>query len=169
MRAWLAAALLATAFPAWAQSWEDLVKASVDYLEAQQKKMVADFALSKHEEWNMDGDKGELVFSSKGVTAVVATFQEIGTVSKISNTWLWSWANSSVPPQVTVAAQQVRRHGQKHGFSKLVDRKWDADEADGWEMAAVAAYLLKAKGAYRAPYDNGAAFVIITDIRWAGN
>jgi hypothetical protein len=165
-RALLASLLFLAADPAAAQSWEQLVDASVEYLEAQQKKMVAEYDLSKHEEWNMDSDSGELVFSTKGAPAVVAKFQEIGTVSKVSNTWLWSWANSSVPAGVTVAARTVRQHGQKNGFRKLTERKWDAGEADGWEMAAVSAYLLKAKGAYRAPYDNGAAFLIVTEIRW---
>jgi hypothetical protein len=38
---------------------------------------------------------------------------------------------------------------------------------DGWEMTSVAAFLLKAKGAYRSPDERGFTFMILTDVRWA--
>ena len=40
-----------------------------------------------------------------------------------------------------------------------------AKEVDGWEMAAIANYLLQGKGVYRAPAGDLRVFVVITDIR----
>jgi len=34
-------------------------------------------------------------------------------------------------------------------------------------MTSIAAFLLKARGAYRSPGDTGFTFMVITDIRWA--
>jgi hypothetical protein len=36
-----------------------------------------------------------------------------------------------------------------------------------WQMTAVSAFLLKAKGAYRSPDERGFTFMILTDVRWA--
>jgi hypothetical protein len=36
--------------------------------------------------------------------------------------------------------------------------KWSADIVDGWDMAAISAYILKAKGVYRVPSDDNKLF-----------
>jgi hypothetical protein len=53
------------------------------------------------------------------------------------------------------------------GYVKLTEAKWPGEEADGWEMTAIAARLLEAKGAYRASSDRGLSFLIFTKIDWA--
>lgn len=148
--------------------WDELVRQSVDYTERTQQALQERYELSKHERWNVDQDKGELVFSNAGVPAVTARFQFVGSVSLVAGTWLWSWANSSIERQLSKDMEVVRRHGEKHGFKKLTDRKWNAEEADAWEMAAIANYLLKAKGVYRMPYEKLYAFAVLTDLRRAG-
>ena len=50
---------------------------------------------------------------------------------------------------------------------KLACAYWSAEEEDGWEMAAVSAYLLKARGAYRSPEGHRLGFMIMTGVRWA--
>ncbi len=49
---------------------------------------------------------------------------------------------------------------------KLACAYWPAQEEDGWEMAAVAAYLLKAEGVYRSPGGHIFSFLLLTDVRW---
>ncbi|MCI5064119.1 hypothetical protein MRY87_00185 [bacterium] len=108
------------------------------------------------------------MFSSGGVPKVIADIQFVGSVSSISKTWLWSWANSTVVDSVKDQISKVRHLGNSRDFWKLTKAKWQADEIDGWEMTSVAAFVLKAKGAYKSPDDNGAAFMVFTDIDWAG-
>jgi hypothetical protein len=60
----------------------------------------------------------------------------------------------------------VRTFGETHHFIRLSDAYWAADEADGWELTAAAAYILNAEGAYRSPDENGALFMILRNVRW---
>ena len=39
-----------------------------------------------------------------------------------------------------------------------------AEEVDGWEMTAISAYLLKAKGAYRVPTGKTFSFMLFMEI-----
>jgi 2,4-dienoyl-CoA reductase-like NADH-dependent reductase (Old Yellow Enzyme family) len=137
------------------------------YLHEKQDALRTAFRLNDHERYDWDQDSGQLVFSSGGVPAVIATFQFVGSLSTRTHTWLWSWANDSDIESVKSQARQVRAHGEEHRFLKLACAYWTADEFDAWEMTAVAAYLLKAKGAYRSPSDHLLSFMIMTDVRWA--
>jgi hypothetical protein len=164
----LIGSLLILAAPAVrAGAWEELVDAGYAYTRAQGEKLEKEFSISKHERWDLDQDTGELVFSNKGKPAVVAKIQFVGSLSTKSKTWLWSWANNSIDPKLSAGMQAVREHGRKNGFTKLTERRWSADNADGWEMTAVANYLLKGKGVYRPPFEGGFSYVVITDIRKA--
>jgi hypothetical protein len=146
--------------------WEGLVETSSAYMNKQQKKLEADFRLTKQERWDFDQETGELIFSTDGKPTAVAKVQFVGSVSNISKTWLWSWANPTLLPAHTAKVKEVvKSYGETHDYSKLKDDKWKAEEVDGWEMAAITNYLLKAKGVYRAPYDKGASFMVITKIQ----
>ena len=63
----------------------------------------------------------------------------------------------------------MKEYGLRRNFEKLITPKWTADQYDGWEMTAIASYLLKTKGAYRVPASNGKlfSFMIFKNIRWA--
>ena len=50
-------------------------------------------------------------------------------------------------------------------MEKLTEWRWIAEERDGWEMAAIANYLLEGEGVYIAPAGDLIMFVVITDIR----
>lgn len=41
------------------------------------------------------------------------------------------------------------------------------DEYLGWEMAAITARLIEAKGIYRCPVENGELYVVYTDLKLA--
>lgn len=150
------------------EGWDALVEASMRYAQERQDELERDFDLSRHERWNLDQDSGTLVFSNGGVPALVAEFQFVGTLSTKSGTWLWAWGNGSIEPRLRGRLEAVRAYGENRGFERLTERKWAAEEVDAWEMAAVTAYLLKARGLYRPPYESGYSFLVITDIRRAG-
>jgi hypothetical protein len=109
----------------------------------------------------------QLIFSENGVAKVIADIQFVGSISTESDTWLWAWANDSVDPQLSTSMCVLREYGDKHGFDHLTSKNWHAHEVDGWEMTSVAAFLLKARGAYRTPMGTGFTFMVITDVRRA--
>jgi hypothetical protein len=144
-----------------------LIERSVPYLEEQQDRLRVHYRLNEHERYDWDQDSGRLVFSNAGVPSVVASIQFVGSVSTRSQTWMWSWANQSYLESVRSQVRSVRAYGDEHHLLKLACAYWGAEEADGWEMAAVTAFLLQAKGAYRSPGDSGFTFMVMTDVRWA--
>mgnify|MGYP003387161660 CR=1 FL=1 len=146
-------------------AYSDLVSKSCAYLKQRQDALEADYHLSDWPRWDWNQETGQLVFSRDGEPGLVADIQFVGDLSIKSNEWLWAWANPTIDDKLKVASRRVRLHGRKHSFSKLIRDRWPGTEVDGWEMTAVAAYLLKAKGAYRTPDESGLTYLLITDIR----
>ncbi|MFY9905079.1 MAG: DUF6882 domain-containing protein [Terriglobales bacterium] len=127
------------------------------------------FKIGTYQRWDYDQETGEFVFSDDAVPKVVARFQVVGSFSTETKTWLWSWANAYIMETACDQMHRVREFGLSHDVTKLTDAKWDADEADGWEMTAISASIIGAKGAYRCPSKNGFMFVVYTDIHFAEN
>lgn len=143
----------------------DPLKEAIDYLEAAQERLRRDFALSTWQRYDFDQQTGTLELSSDGRVGVVADIQIVGSTSTSSGTWLWSWANPSILPSVKHCMEEVREYGRAHGLDRLVNPTWPGDESDGWEITAVAAYILGAAGAYRCPDARGALFMILKNVR----
>jgi hypothetical protein len=146
---------------------EQLMRESVEYLEFAQAELRQRFRLGEYDKYHWDQDTGSLVFSSGGTARVIAAIQFVGTISTRSNTWLWSWANPSYLESVRSDVRKVRKFGEDRNFQKIAAAHWPANEADGWDMAAVAAYLLAARGVFRSPRDDGFTFMVLTDVKWA--
>ena len=66
---------------------------------------------------------------------------------------------------VRIPMDKVREFGEAHDFPKLIVPEWTAEEVDGWEMSAIAADVIKAKGVYRAPVQDGFTFLAILDAK----
>lgn len=157
--------LVASAAIASESKWAQLVRVANEYTQVQQKKLESDYDFSHYERWDLNQETGELIFSNKGLPTVIAKFQFVGSFSEKSNTWLWSWGNSSILPTLSHKVEAIKQYGEKNDIRKLTERKWPAEQIDGWEMAAVTNYLLKAKGVYRPPFKQGATFLVITEVR----
>jgi len=145
--------------------WEPCVSNAIDELQAKQDQLQERFDLSKHERWDYDQETGEIVFSNAGVPAVAARFQIVGSISTADDTWLWSWANFSLVPEISEQLVAVREFGEKEGFANLTVPKWPGTEEDGWELTAVAAKTLNADGAYRTPSKAGFLYLLLMDVR----
>lgn len=148
-------------------AFAELVETSIAYLQARQNHIEAHYRLGAYPRYDWYQESAELVFSDQGKPKVIADVQFVGSVSTRSGSWMWSWANASLIESAKSEIRQVRSYGDEHSFLKLACAYWDADEADGWEMTAISAFLLKAKGAYRSPDEHGFTFMVMTDIRWA--
>ncbi len=149
------------------EDYSRLVDESYDYLRAAQAACERDFELGSFERFDWNQETGEIVFSDQGVPKVVATIQFVGSISTRSGTWLWSWDNPTVLEGIKDQMHRVRDFGTEHGLPMLTTAKWEADEIDGWEMTAITAKILEARGAYRSPHEDGFTFMVFTDIRWA--
>jgi len=149
------------------ESWGALVTDANEYLSTGINTLKRDYKLGEHERFDWDQETGSLVFSNDGAAAVIAKVQFVGSISTTSNTWLWSWGNSTILDNVRDQMETVKRFGEHHNYQALTTEKWEADEVDGWEMTAIAAQVLQAKGGYRTNSNNGFTYMVITDIKWA--
>ena len=135
-------------------SFENLSKKSYEYLTKQQEICQTEYKMGSYQDWYYDQTTGKLTFSDNGVVKLSIDYEDIGSYSLETHTWLWSWDNSSVEENVKQQIETVRKYGEKRNFKKLKEAKWTADEYDAWEMTAIASYLLKSKGVYRAPLND---------------
>jgi hypothetical protein len=146
------------------KEFEELSKISYEYLKKQQEEVEEKYGIEKYENWFYDQEKGTLSFSDKGIDKIIIKYEEVGSISKTSNTWLWSWANPHLDYKIKTDVNLVKEYGEKQKLEKLIKRKWNADEYDGWEMTAISAYLMRAKGAYRVPTEKTFSFMIYKEI-----
>lgn len=146
------------------KGWAQFLSKATAYLSREQDAAKREFALESWQRYDLDPTTGTFTFSTKGKPGVVAHALIVGAIAGKPQTWQWSWADSSMPESLNGPMLRVRKFGIDHGFRELTDPHWPGGETHGWDMAAAAAYLLSGKGAYRAPYGDGALFLIFTDI-----
>jgi hypothetical protein len=150
--------------PEITKEFDDLSSKAYEYLTARQKIMEEKYAIGKYEKWFYDQETGYLTFSDGDIIKIKIKYEEVGSISKTSNTWLWSWANPHLEDKIKTDILEVKEYGEKHNFEPLTKRKWYADEYDGWEMTGISAYLMKAEGAYRVPTENTFSFMIFKEV-----
>lgn len=148
------------------QAYDALLAEAHDYLTARQDELRDQFGLESYDRYHWNAAAGQLTLSTDGQVQLIAGVQMVGSVSTRSHTWLWSWANRHLEPFLKQDARRVRAYGEEHRLLKLASARWSADEIDGWEMTAIAAKLLDAKGAYRLSYPEEGQFwyMVLTSV-----
>lgn len=126
-----------------------------------------EYRISSWPRWDYDMDAGTLIFSEEGIPRVITSVQVVGTTSNELKNWLWGWANANLPSRVTSGLAEVRSFGETEGVPQLTEAASPGDEDLAWEMTAVTARILGAKGAYRCPFKDGFTYFVYTDIRFA--
>ena len=110
-----------------------------------------------HDRFEWDDESSTLIFSDDNLPTVHVLCSVVGTTE--GDSWQWSWANKNIPQDQKVDMLKVRDFGEANGHEKLTAPFLDADEYTGWEMTAVAEYVLEALGAYRLPSDEGFCYL----------
>ena len=92
------------------------------------------------------------------------SIQLVGSESDLSNTFLWGWSNkmSGLPDNILETINQVKNIGAKRGIGELTTPMFYKYDLDGHEASVVATGLTNSTCYYRAPYNNGAAFYLIS-------
>ncbi|PZR24797.1 MAG: hypothetical protein DI535_20865 [Citrobacter freundii] len=149
-------------------TFAELSDKAYDYLREKQQNCQSVFKLGDYKRWYYDQVTGVLTFSDNEADKLRIDFEDVGSFSLKSNTWLWAWDNPHVQEKVRSEITMVRDFGQARNFELLTTPQWEAEEPDAWQMTAIAAYLMQAKGAYRAPSSNGQlySFFIFKTICW---
>src|SRR5437879_2593148 len=86
------------------------------------------FSIGAWERWHYDAELGTISFSEGGIPQVIAVVQLVGTTSTKSQSWLWGWANESVPPERTALVLRVKQFGESESLSILTEPEWPDDD-----------------------------------------
>ena len=148
--------------PDWYDAW---CEEAFEAFRAKQQRLNETYDLGAWHRYDYDTNAGTLTFSDEGRPRVLADIQVIGTIG--DHDWLWGWANDHWPTLSTEGMQALRAFGAEHGIEELTTDVLESDDLPGlgWMLAAIAARVLDAEGAYRAPSGNGAVYLLIRSIK----
>jgi hypothetical protein len=143
----------------------ELLTAAHTYMTQRQDVLRSDFGLASMPRAHLNEATGQLVFSDASATPrVLASVQIVGSVDRDKRSWIWSWADPDVDPGLCKDVREVQMLGETRRIERLTTPFWEGDAVDGWEMTSITAYVLQAKGAYRAPTASGFTYMVMTAI-----
>jgi len=152
-----------TRHPVFPREWEDLLAEAQAHTQACRERLETEHALGDYPRYDYDQEAATLVFSGANRPNLSMDIQIVGSWAAKSGTWLWAWENDSILPSAKQYVHVLRKYGEQNGFERLSKAYFEASQADGWEMACVACLLLQADGVYRAPDEDGALFMLVSD------
>ena len=85
----------------------------------------------------------------------------IGSLGYGDWSWAWAWNDTSVPAHLRRHAENMRAYGECHGVRKLLEQRLTATDNDAWHFAALANYINKAQGVFRAAASEDVRFLTL--------
>jgi hypothetical protein len=144
------------------ERWSSLVANARAMMAERQPATFAEFGIDYSMQYHWDTERAEIVFKSKGTVLVRARLQFLGSIAGRPPTWLWGWANDSIPAAATARLVEVRRYGEEHGFDKLTRPEWVPEGEDGHNVMIVSACILGARAFFH-DHSSGAALYLVLD------
>ena len=105
------------------------------------------WGLGSAKRWVLDQDLGQIVWSFEDHVAS-APAQILGSWNGKVSSWVWSWDNDSVQPQLRTTAVEVRAFGTLNGVGALATSPLKLNEEQVRDLVAVAFRLAGGTGLY---------------------
>jgi hypothetical protein len=126
--------------------WGEWSREAVALMEARNRAFMDTFALAGRPfKWNLDA--AQIAFIAAD-SAVVADLCMVGSISAWEESFLWAWANESIPAKAREPLRDVRAFGEAHDLGLLTTAEWPATRAEGLEAMAAAGRILDADGTF---------------------
>jgi hypothetical protein len=143
--------------------WGDWSRQAVATMQARNEAWISRFEL-RRAPYHWELDTAELVFE-RAADRVVADICLVGTTSLAEGTFLWAWANDSIPAVARRGLELVRSFGETHDLPLLVTPEWPAGRAEGLEMLAIAGRVQDASGGFVDQKGDVTLFFTLRDFR----
>ena len=114
-------------------TYTDFLTECFEELEQQQERFIEEYDINSFPKWFYDQASGILTFSIEN-QELNFRYHEVGTFSKLSNTWKWSWDNEHTLKKVKERLEEVRLLGEHKGFKKLTTGLFESSEEEGWDF-----------------------------------
>ncbi|WP_411072300.1 DUF6882 domain-containing protein [Streptomyces sp. cmx-4-25] len=147
--------------------WEAVVLAARERARSRQALMVERFGLSGDVQYDWSMDDARITWSRDGEVFLTGRLTVIGSVSVAQRTWLWSWANESLPRAALGDMERVRRFGEENGYPVLPWPGFEYDPELVAEARTVAASVLGAEGLWAESTDDVQLHFMIHDLALA--
>jgi hypothetical protein len=112
-------------------------------------RMIAKYGLTSGVKYHWSTDDAVIAWSRDGAEFLRGSITSLGSVNAAKQSWLWSWANPSVPPAALGNIEAVRRFGEEHNFPLLYWPSFQSDQAAVDQATMVALDILSADGLWR--------------------
>ena len=129
--------------------WVSIASEAAERVAERQRRMIEDNGLVGDVQYHWSMDDGTIVWSRGGQEFLHGRITVVGSVDADEQTWLWSWANDSIPPTALGDIEAVRRFGEEHNFPLLVWRSFRSDRDPVYQSTMVALDVLSAEGLWR--------------------
>jgi hypothetical protein len=126
--------------------WGEWSRQAVAQMQARNRAWIERFSLERAPyRWDLDTAVLTFARASDNVTADICV---IGTASRAQQTFLWAWANDTIPGNARCGLDLVRAFGETHDLPLLITPEWSGGRAEGLEMLAVAGRIQGASGGF---------------------
>lgn len=131
-------------------------------LGALQRQARFDAWLGRHN-WEWNRENGLLTLRRAAQSEFVCKTQALGSVSRMSDTWTWIWANdlAEVGEDLLVSARQLRDFGEKNQVPEFVVGEFPRSQVDAHVLSLVAMEICGGDAYFRGAYLGGEGFVLI--------
>lgn len=143
--------------------YSEYVTESFEKLQENQEELYKKYDLNSYANWFYDQASGLLTFSDED-NELNFRYYEVGTYSKVTKTWKWSWDNEYTLKKVKEKLEMVKEFGQKNNFKKLTQGLFDSDEDEGWDFTSISSNLLNGIGAYRPQTERHFIFMVLYEV-----
>lgn len=134
----------------------------VEQLKAIQDKFYKEYSINDYTKWFYNQSTGLMTFSSEE-REVNFRYFSVGSFSTKTNTWKWSWDNSSTMDNVKEQIESVKEFGIKYNYPKLAGGYFESNEVEAWEFAAIALKVAGGIGVYRPVDENLQLYFVVTE------
>jgi len=138
----------------------EFVASCVQRLQQKQSNLSAR-GLGLCDRFEVDLASGKLRFYDGEQLAVEADVTPIGTHAAKNESWQWAWANKSFPDDVRERAAKLKELAAQTALEAFNERTLEVDEAQTWQLVAMACEHLGALGTYDFPTKNARMYVAI--------
>ncbi|MEV0290135.1 DUF6882 domain-containing protein [Kribbella sp. NPDC050820] len=97
--------------------WEDVVREATARAAAGQQHLID--RLGDDAQYHWDLEQATIACSRHGEVFCTARLTLLGTVSLAESTWLWSWADETLPPAAVGDTALIRQCGEHHNYPVL--------------------------------------------------
>ena len=144
--------------------WEALVAEARERARSRQALMVERFGLSGDVQYEWSMDDARITWRRDAKVFLTGRLTMIGSVSLAQQTWLWSWANESLPHAVLGDIERVRQFGEENDFPVLPWPGFGYQPELVAEARLVAASVLDAEGLWAESTDDVQLHFMVHDL-----